>query len=176
MSVDCERPTDEQLAEYLNTAINSSNGALAAGSLDDMLHLTIEQIRLQKKRLILFSNCDSFSTYTDEGNATLTGDSILAEFEKLSPEGCGGKPFTNLQCQATASNVREAVVASVLSANASNSCLLATKPICDAKTLPWIMANAINRLDQNQLVVMMNDFVDGATCDIGVELSRQRLV
>jgi hypothetical protein len=140
-----------------------------------MLHLTIEQLREQRKRLILFSNCDSFSTYTDEGNATLTGDSIIAEFERLSPECCGGKPFSNLQCQATASNVRDAVVASVLSANASNSCLLATKPICDAKTLPWIQRNAISRMDQNQLVVMMNDFIDGATCDVAIELSRQRL-
>lgn len=31
------------------------------------------------------------------------------------------------------------------------------------------------RLDSNQLVMVMNDFLDGGTADVGVELSRRRL-
>jgi hypothetical protein len=171
---DCAHPSDQELADYLHTAIDSSNGALVAGSLDDMLHLTIAELRDQRKRLILFANCDSFSTYTDEGNATLTGDSILAEFERLSPQTGDGKPFINLQCQATATNVPEAVAYSVIAANASSSCLLATKPICDEKTLPWILTNS-NKLHEDQLVVAMNDFFCGATADVCCEISRRRL-
>jgi hypothetical protein len=171
---ECARPSDQDLASYLSDALNTSNGAVAAGSLDDMLHLTIAELRDQRKRLILFSNADSYSTYTDEGNATLSGDSLVAEFEKLNPGVQQGKPFTNLQCQATATNLRDAVVYSVLAANADSSILLATKPICDSKTLPWIEANG-GRLDGGQLVVVMNDFFDGATADVAIEWSRKRL-
>lgn len=171
---DCTHPSDQELSDYLNAALGASGGRLAAGSRDDMQQLTIEQLREQHKRLILFTNSDSYSTYTDDGNATLDGNSIIAEFEKLSPQLQAGKPFTNLQCQATATNVEEAVVYSVLAANADSSCLLATKPICDSKTLPWIVANG-GRLDGGQLVVIMNDFFDGATADVAVGLSQRRL-
>lgn len=171
---DCARPSDKDLADYLNTALAISNGSIVAGSKDDMRNLTIEQLREQKKRLILFANSDSFSTYTDAGNATLNGDSIVAEFNAITPQSQAGKPFTNLQCQATATNIRDAVIYSVLTAGTDNSCLLATKPICDSKTLPWIQANA-GRLVDGQLVVAMNDFFDGGTADVAVEWSRRRL-
>ena len=80
-----------------------------------------------------------------------------------------------VQCQATASNIPKAVVYSVLEAGASTSCLLATKPICDSKTLPWVKNNALRACGNNDLVVVMNDFFDGATADVAMELSRQRL-
>lgn len=171
---DCAHPTDQELSNYLNTALSTSNGAVAAGSLDDMQRLTIAQLREQRKRLILFGPVDSYSTYTDAGNATLDGRSIVAEFEKVNPNVQAGHPFTNLQCQATATNITDVVVYSVLAANADSSCLLATKPTCDEQTLPWIMANA-GRLDGGQLVVVMNDFFDGATADVAIEWSRRRL-
>ncbi|KUJ07193.1 PLC-like phosphodiesterase [Mollisia scopiformis] len=172
---ECAHPTDQDLANYMSTALASSHGGLLQGSIDDMLQLTISQLRQQKKRLILFGPVDSFSTYTDPGNATLNGDSIIAEFNQLTPQLQAGKPFTNLQCQATASNVRDAVVYSVLAANADSSCLLATKPICDSKTLPWIVANA-GRLNGSELVVAMNDFFDGATADVCIDWSKKRLL
>jgi hypothetical protein len=171
---DCAHPTDQDMIDYINNALAESNGTIIAGSLNDMLSLTISDIRDQHKRLIWFTPADSFSTYTDEGNATLDGDSIIAQFESLSPANQAGKPFTNLQCQATATNIPDAVAYSVLAANADSSCLMATKPICDSKTLPWIAANA-GRLDAGELVVVMNDFFDGATADVAIEWSRKRL-
>ncbi|RDW71674.1 hypothetical protein BP5796_07708 [Coleophoma crateriformis] len=171
---DCAHPSDQDLAQYLERALGSSDGAVTAGSVDDMKCLTIDQLREQRKRLILFMPTDSFSTYTDAASATLTGDTILAEFERIQPDVQAGKAFTNLQCQATATNIPETVAYSVLAANASSSCLMATKPICDSKTLPWIMANA-GRLADGQLVVAMNDFFDGATADIAIQWSRNRL-
>ena len=173
---DCSHPNDQELANFLNNAISASNGTLVAGSLDDMRNLTINELREQRKRLIVGGNWDSFSTYTDEGNATVTGDTIRAQFESLgnSPQNCAGKPFSNLQCQATATNIPEVVAYSVIAADTSNSCLLATKPICDSKTLPWLKDNG-GRLDSNQLQVVMNDFFDGATADICVDWSRRRL-
>lgn len=171
---DCAHPSDQDLADYMNSALQASNGSIVQGSLDDMRNLTIQQLREQRKRLILFGPVDSLSTYTDAGNATLNGDGIIAEFNQLTSESQAGKPFTNLQCQATATNITDVVAYSVLSANADNSCLLATKSICDSKTLPWIVENA-GRLDGGELLVAMNDFFDGATADVAIEWSRKRL-
>ena len=43
------------------------------------------------------------------------------------------------------------------------------------KTLPWIRANALNSLQADKNIVIMNDFIDGATADTSIELSRRRL-
>jgi hypothetical protein len=98
---------------------------------------------------------------TDPANATLNGDSIIGEFEKLHCDNQRGKALTNIQCQATATNIRDVIIYSVVSANASNSCLLATKALCDNKTLPWIRRNALGKLTEEGLIVVMNDFFDG---------------
>lgn len=171
---ECAHPSDEDLEHILNDALLRANGSIISGNLDDMRNLTIADLRDQKKRLIVFRDSDSYSTYTDEGYATLNGDTIVAQFEQITAERQAGKPFTNLQCQATATNIMDVVAYSVMAANAASSCLLATKPMCDAKTLPWIKENG-GRLDKNQLVVVMNDFVDGATADVAIEWSRKRL-
>lgn len=170
----CARPSKQDLGNYLSQALKSANGAIQVGTLDDMNKLTIEQLRTQHKRLIIFQDVNSFSTYTDQGNATLTGDSIIAEFQKLSADNQKAHAFTNLQCQATATNIKQ-IFLSALSANASNSWLLCTKAICDNKTMPWIRANALARLTAEQLIVIMDDFVDGGMCDLARDLSIQRL-
>lgn len=171
---DCAHPSDEDMHSYVNAALAASNGAIVAGGIDDMRNLTIAELRDQHKRLIWSTPCDSFSTYTDEGNATLNGDSILQQFNCITPECQAGKPFMNLQCQATSTNIVDAVVYSVMAANASSSILLATKSICDSKMLPWIVENA-GKFVEGQLVVVMNDFIDGATADVAIEWSRKRL-
>lgn len=179
MPADCERPSDQQLNDHLQAALRLGDGhdhRVEAGNLDDLRNRTIGDLRRDRKRLLMLVNVDSISTYTDAGNATLNGDSIVAGFGAvLHPECCGGRGFINIQCQATASNIPKAVAYSVLSASASNSCLLATKPICDAKTLPWVRDNALQKCGSNDLVVVMNDFFCGATADVAMELSRQRL-
>jgi hypothetical protein len=59
---ECAHPSDQELNDYLNVALGISNGSVAAGSLDDMKNLTIEELRNQRKRLILFKGVDSYST------------------------------------------------------------------------------------------------------------------
>lgn len=176
---ECEKPDVKQQNEYLQAALRQFEGHqqhVVAGNLDDLLNMTIGDMRRNRKRLIMLVNVDSVSTYTDEGNATLNGDSIINEFGAvLHPDCCGGRSFINIQCQATASNIPKAVLYSVLEASATTSCLLATKPLCDSKTLPWVRDNALRSCGSNDLVVVMNDFFDGATADVVLELSRQRL-
>jgi hypothetical protein len=173
---ECARPSDQELGAYLEDALRLSDGSIIAGNLDDLRNATIGQLRRDRKRLIVMSNVDSLSTYTDPGNATLNGDSIVAAFAgTLTPQNAAGKAFINIQCQATASNIPDAVAYSVLSASATTSCLLATKALCDSKILPWVRDNVLKTCGQQEMVVVMNDFFDGATADIAVQLSRQRL-
>lgn len=173
---ECARPSDAEIAGYVKTALDESKGTIVAGSLDDMQRLSIVDLRNQRKRLILFREANNIlSTYDDTANATLNGDSIIASFEKLNSGQQDGKCLTNLQCQATASNIKDVVIYSVMTANVSNSCLMSTKGACDSKTLPWISRNALDRLKQPQLITVMNDFLDGATADTAIALSRRRL-
>lgn len=176
---ECERPSEQKQNEYLQAALRLGDGhdhRVIAGNLDDLRNKTIGDLRRDRKRLVMLVNVDSISTYTDAGNATLNGDSIVQGFGAvLHPDCCGGRGFINIQCQATASNIPKAVVYSVLEASASTSCLLATKPVCDSKTLPWVKENALRVCGNNDLIVLMNDFFDGATADVALELSRQRL-
>ena len=90
---------------------------------------------------------------------------IVAEFEvlKQNPQLAAGKPFTNLQCQATATNLPEAVAYSVVAANADSSILLATKPICDAKTLPWVVGNAGSLLSDELVVLKEGKVVEAGS-------------
>ena len=173
---ECARPSDQELSDYLNAGLALGNGQVVAGNLDDLRNSTIGQLRRDRKRLIVMENVGSLSTYTDAGNATLNGDSIVAEFgTALTAQNEANTAFINIQCQATATNVPKAVVYSVLSASASNSCLLSTKAICDSETLPWVRDNALRACGDQALVVVMNDFFDGATASVAVDLSRQRL-
>jgi hypothetical protein len=139
---ECAQLSNQDLDNYLDKALKSAGGAIQVGRLSDMEKLSIDQVRTQHKRLIMFQDMESYSTYSDEGNVTLTGESIIAGFEKISANNQKERVSTNLQCQATATNIRM-VWTSALSASASNSWLLCTIAICDNKTMPWIRANAL---------------------------------
>jgi hypothetical protein len=173
----CARPSDDEKRQYLDEALRQAGGGeIVAGNLDDLKRSSIGQLRRDRKRLIMLDSVDSLSTYTDEGNATLNGDSIVAALPRvLTADNQRGKAFVNIQCQATASNITKAVVYSVLEASVTTSVLLATKGVCDSKTLPWCRDNVLRTCELDQLVVMMNDFIDGGTADVAVQLSRQRL-
>ncbi|KAJ4297362.1 hypothetical protein N0V88_004280 [Collariella sp. IMI 366227] len=172
----CKRPSNEEKKQYLEDALRQANSEIVAGNLEDMKHRTIADLRRDRKRLIMLDSIDSLSTYTDEGNATLNGDTILAALPRvLTADNQRGKAFVNIQCQATASNIPEAVIFSVLEASVTTSCLLATKGICDSKILPWCRDNVLKTCELDRLVVMMNDWIDGGTSDVAVQLSRQRL-
>ncbi|KAF2673484.1 PLC-like phosphodiesterase [Microthyrium microscopicum] len=172
---ECNRPNDDDLHNMLNEALGQANGSINIGNLDDMHRESIDSLRNSGRRLIMLKEVNSLSSYTDEANATLNGDSMVAEFDRLNTERQNDVAFTNIQCQATATNIRDVVIYSALSADVSNSCLMATKSICDRKTLPWIRNNALDRLKAEQNLVIMNDFFDGATADVAIELSKRRL-
>lgn len=76
----CARPADSDLDDIINKALDGTG--LQRGRMPD-LTATIHELRSSGKRLIFMNPVPSFSTYTDPGNATLDGDSIVQEFENL---------------------------------------------------------------------------------------------
>jgi hypothetical protein len=172
---ECARPTDQEYQDTLNAALELAAGSIVCGTLDDIRTSTISQLRSQGKRLIIFRGVDSYGTYADDAYATLNGDSIVRQFETLSTDKQGDKPFTVIQCQATATNVKGVIPYSVFTAGVSTSPLLATKGVCDSKTLPWVRQHVLEHLKAEEMIALMNDFIDGATADVAVKLSQQRL-
>jgi hypothetical protein len=172
---ECARPTPDELNRYLTEALKGAQGALQTGHLQEMTSQTIDDLRKARKRLLMLQNVDNYNIYSDQANATLTGDSIIAQFNSISTSQQDGKALTNIQCQATATNLGLKIWFSAIAATASNSWLLATKAICDSKTMPWVRDHALAKLTRDQLLVVMDDFVDGAVSDVARDLSVQRL-
>lgn len=171
---ECPRPSNDDLSNVLNDVLQGKD--LAVGNLDDMLSKSIRELRSEKKRLIVLQNANQVSNYDDNANATLNGDSMVDKLNDMSKDPPKGHPITLLQCQATATNIRDVIVASVLDADVSTSPILATKPVCDAKILPLLRGECGKCLTREEsVVVLLNDFFDGATADVAIELCKERL-
>ena len=93
----------------------------------------------------------------------------------MNTEGQESTDIAVLQCQATSQSIEEVALYSVVSANAATSCLSSTKGMLDGRTLPWIRKHGLERLQAEKTIVIMDDFIDGATTDTSIELSRRRL-
>ncbi|KZM28468.1 uncharacterized protein EKO05_0006012 [Ascochyta rabiei] len=172
---ECPRPNDDELRDVLNQVL-TDHPDLTAGTEDDMMHLSVRDLRDSHKRLILLRDTNQVSNYDDDANATLTGDSMVSKLQSMSAAPPSGHPITLLQCQATATNIRDVIIASVLDSDVSTSPILATKPVCDAKILPLLRGECGRRLTREEsVVVLLNDFFDGATADTALLLCRQSM-
>lgn len=173
---ECPRPTDDQLHDVLCEVLAGKE--IEVGSEHDMMHKSISELRRETKRLIVLRDVPQASNYDDEANATLTGDEMVRKLHAMADEQCHrSEPITLLQCQATATNIRDVIIATVLDSDVSTSPILATKPVCDAKMLPLLKGEVGRKLMGGSagVVVVLNDFFDGATADVAVELCKERL-
>ncbi|KAL1594515.1 hypothetical protein SLS60_010275 [Paraconiothyrium brasiliense] len=171
---DCPRPSGDDLSNILKDTLQGKD--LRVGNLDDMMGKSIRDLRNEKKRIIILQNVNQVSNYDDNANATLNGDSMVNKLNDMSKDPPKGHPITLLQCQATATNIRDVIIASVLDADVSTSPILATKPVCDAKIFPLLKGECGKCLMREEsVVVLLNDFFDGATADVGIELCKERL-
>jgi hypothetical protein len=173
----CPRPSDDDLNNVLRGILEGKN--LDVGSQDDMQTKSIADLRNERKRLIILRDTPQASNYDDDANATLTGDSMVAKLHCMCDADeppTRGNPVTLLQCQATATNIRDVIVATVLDNDVSTSPILATKPVCDAKILPLLRGPVGARLTREDgVVAVLNDFFDGATADVAIRLCEERL-
>ena len=173
---ECKHPDDEELKTLLDAALTRSKGSLQAGNLKDLKEASIADLRKQKKRLLVFKNAGVLSTYDDVANATVDGKSMLTAFEeKLNAKSQEKKNFTVAQCQATPTNIKDVIYYSVATAGVSTMALMATKALCGHLLYPWLREEVVGRCKGDQLLVLMDDFVEGGQTDVAVELSKRRL-
>tara|TARA_R110002003_G_scaffold25_2_gene1156 strand:- start:4235 stop:5644 length:1410 start_codon:yes stop_codon:yes gene_type:complete len=171
---ECPRPNDDELRDVLNDVLRDKD--LAVGDEGDMMGKSIRDLRNEKKRLIVLQNARQVSNYDDNANATLTGESMVDKLNDMAQNPPSGHPITLLQCQATSTNIRDVIIASVVDSDVSTSPILATKPVCDEKILPLLRGDTGRSLSREDgVVVLMNDFFDGATADVAIGMCRDRL-
>jgi hypothetical protein len=170
----CRKPTSEELDTAFNEAVaQASNTKLRWGE-SDCFKEQIATLRSDGRRLIRIVEADKYDSWTAQAYATVNADPIIKQFESMNAIQQEESDFTVLQCQATSQSIKEVFVHSILTANTANSCLTATKANLDRHTLPWIRDNALNRLTAERLLVIMNDFLDGATTDVVIDLNKRR--
>ena len=171
---DCPRPNDDELRDVLNDVLRDKD--LQVGDEGDMMNKSIRDLRNERKRLIVLQNARQVSNYDDAANATLTGETMVSKLQDMSNNPPSGHPIILLQCQATATNIRDVIIASVLDSDVSTSPILATKAVCDNKILPLLRGDVGKKLTREDgVVVLMNDFLDGATVDVAIGMCRDRL-
>lgn len=171
---ECARPSTAEINAFLTTACGKASSPLTWTDRSG-LSQSIAALRQTHARIILLINAAQYSSYSDDANATLTPGPIVRAFNGMTTQGQSSSDLTLLQCQATATNIKAVVAYSVLSSNASNSPLSATKAVCDLATLPWCRENVVRKLTAERLVVIMNDFFDGGTAQTAIRLSEERL-
>ncbi|KAI8935364.1 hypothetical protein NX059_007947 [Plenodomus lindquistii] len=171
---DCPRPSEDELRDVLGAVLEGKD--VQVGNEDDMRNRSIKELREQRKRLVVLHECSQCSNYDDEANATLTGDSMVAKLHSMGDAMPRGDAITLLQCQATATNIRDVIVASVLDSDVSTSPILATKGVCDGKILPLLRGEVGGKLmGEEGVVVLLNDFFEGGTADVAINCCRERL-
>lgn len=171
----CKKPTNEEIAEHFNAACAKAvHGPLTWCGREGFL-TPIDELRRTGRRLIVVILAEKYDSWTAQAYATLHSESIIARFDGMGTDGQLSTDLTILQCQATSQSIKEVLVHSVVASNTATSCLTSTKAMGDMRTLPWLKANANVRLRAERNLVVMNDFIDGATCDTCIELSAERL-
>lgn len=171
---DCPRPNDDEMREVLDDVLRDKD--LQVGDEGDMRGKSIRDLRNEKKRLIVLQNVGQVSNYDDVANATLTGDSMVDKLNDMAGNPPSGHAITLLQCQATSTNIRDVIIASVVDSDVSTSPILATKPVCDNKILPLLRGDTGRNLTREDgVMVVMNDFFDGGTADVAIGMCRDRL-
>lgn len=174
IEIPCIPFNNEDADAAAKAAIERKGNGVQFGNEHDMQQRTISQLRQSNQRLIIVKETSQYNTWNEPAYATLNAGSIIEEFKKVNKSGQSDDTFTLLQCQATATSIPDIIKYSVLASNASTSCLMATKAMCDTQTHPWLQHEVLNRLDANHSLVIMDDWIEGATCDVAIELSKQR--
>lgn len=172
---DCKRPTEEEMKAMYDEACRKAKSNPLKWGGAECFSKSIDELRESGTRIILVVDVDKYDSWTADAYRTLSAAPILERFEGMNTEGQMASDITVLQCQATSQSIKEVLIYSVLASGADTSCLTSTKAALDIQTLPWIRDNALERLQAERTLVIMNDFLDGATTDVMLELNRKRL-
>lgn len=171
----CKKPTEKEIEIIMTEACSKAVHTSLSWIGREGFSTPIDDLRKTGRRLILVILAEQYSSWTKEAYATLHAEPIIERFESMNTEGQHASDLTIMQCQATSQSIPEVLVYSVVASNAATSCLTSTKAMGDMRTLPWLKQHCNERLKAERNIVVMNDFIDGATCDLCIELSAERL-
>ncbi|KLO07782.1 hypothetical protein SCHPADRAFT_634261 [Schizopora paradoxa] len=167
----CEVPSSDVITRFAVQATQGSGITLGDRS---SFQKPISALRASGTRIILVQSNPKYDSYSDGAYATLNPTTIVDSFAQMNSSSQQGKDFTVLQCQGTCTSIKDVIVYTAATASKSNSPLMSTKAKFDESTLPWIRENALRNLTANQNIIIMNDFIDGATTHTAFELSQMR--
>ncbi|KLO11836.1 PLC-like phosphodiesterase, partial [Schizopora paradoxa] len=164
-------PDVATVSQFASAAVNGTNVLVGDSS---CFQMPIGALRASGKRLIVVQNNPKYDSYSDAAYATLDPTPIIESFANMSTAGQAGNDFTVLQLQGTSTGITDVLIYGALIANGSTSTLMATKAQFDMVTLPWVRENALGNLTAQQNIILMNDFIDGATTHTALEMSQAR--
>ncbi|MES2449757.1 MAG: hypothetical protein V4610_04245 [Pseudomonadota bacterium] len=177
-AADAMRPTAYFERQALTTAIDRVKPArrIDIGMSVDLVRSYDALIR-DNTRLIFSNEIQNGSRFYNSWSgayATLRPAPIIKAFEGMKRDMPAGANHVVMQMQATATKIGAVVAASVVTSSDASSPLLATKPVMDAATNPWLRANAAKRLPPDHLLVFLNDFVDNCMVETAIQVTEQR--
>lgn len=173
-------PSVEQLTSGLDDVLNELQSTIVVGSTAD-LDRSYSSLINANKRLIFLNQigewypANKYDSYNNSYKTTKPA-AIINAISAMNEQGQVGNDFTVLQLQGTASGTGAAVVvAAALSQSSASSPLMSTKAKFDNTTYPWVTDNVPLNLGNNQLVVLLNDFVDNLLASTAQQLTLQRI-
>ncbi|KAJ7576128.1 PLC-like phosphodiesterase [Mycena floridula] len=169
ISSGCKIPEMATLDDLYKAAIKDSGIVIGDAS---SLEKSIETLRTNKERLIILNGGSKADSYNEAAYTTLTAEPIITCFELMSNIS---QTITVLQCQGTPTLIGLVQAYAVAYANSATSPLMETKARFDLRTLPWVLNHAVKKFSADHNLIIMNDFIDGATCDVAIQLSEERL-
>jgi len=172
------KPADSSVGDALKTAIARVKAPrpIGIGKSTD-LDRSYDALIRDNIRLIFanpIENGDRFYNSWSGAYATLRPAPIIKAFEGMKREMPARTNHVVMQMQATATKIDAVVAASVVTSSDASSPLLATKPVMDAATNPWLRAHAAKRLSPDHLLVFLNDFVDNCMVETAIMVTEQR--
>ena len=174
-------PSDETLQKILSDAIAATGSTVATGGPSD-LGTAYGDLVSANKRLIFLNQyfgwhaATKYDSYNEKDYFTTDPATVIVALNAMNKTGQSGNDYTVLQLQGTATGTgKKVVVSAALSQSLASSPLMSTKSRFDNATYPWTLSNVPSNLASNQLVVLLNDFVDNALAATASQLTLVRI-
>jgi hypothetical protein len=161
------QPSADALLQVLSAAQQATNTGQSINIGDKSDLSTSYSDLLSAGKQLLFLNqigaADDAVKYDSYNNSYQTADVnvILQALEAMNESGQASSNYTVLQLQGTATGVSGGLFDLIALLSDASSPLLSTKPGFDNQTYPWVTNNVPSALSSSQLVIFLNDFIDG---------------
>jgi len=169
--------------EFLEAQQAAGATSLQIGSASD-LQTSYSSLIAANKRLFFLNQpglnwfpAKKYDSYNDDDYSTTDPSKIIKALKAMTKSGQENVDYTVLQLQATATNqnVVHNVIALADSMSNAYEPLMSTKPHMDSCTYPWLLDNVVANLSHDNLLVLLNDFVDNALAgSMASDLTLQR--